>query len=40
MFKNSDSDSDTKARHRRSGRAFKEVPLANLFKKTYGDEGF
>jgi hypothetical protein len=24
----------------RSGRSFREVPLANLFKKNYGDEGF
>jgi hypothetical protein len=40
MFKNSESDSDTKARHTCSGRPFKEVPLANLFKKNYGDEGF
>jgi hypothetical protein len=40
MFKNSDSDSDTKAGHTRSGRSFREVPLANLFKNNYGDEGF
>jgi hypothetical protein len=40
MFKNSDSDNDIEAGHTRSGRAFKEVPLANLFKKNYGDEGF
>jgi hypothetical protein len=40
MFKNSDNDSDTEAGHMRSGRPFREVPLANLFKKNYGDEGF
>jgi hypothetical protein len=40
MFKNSDSDNDTEAGHMRSGRAFREVPLANLFKENYGDEGF
>jgi hypothetical protein len=32
--------SDTKTRHTNSGRAFKEVPLVNLFKKNYGEEGF
>jgi hypothetical protein len=40
MFKNSDSDSDTEAGHTRSGRVFREVPLMNLFKKNYEDEGF
>jgi hypothetical protein len=40
MFKNSDSESDTEAGHTHSGRAFKEIPLLNLFKQTYGDEGF
>jgi hypothetical protein len=40
MFKNSDSDSNTKAGHMRSGRVFKEVHLANLFKKNYEDEVF
>jgi hypothetical protein len=40
MFKNSDSDSDTEAGHTRSGRSFREVPLVNLFKKNYRDEGF
>jgi hypothetical protein len=40
MFKNSDNDSDTEAGLTRSGRPFREVPLANLFKKNYGDEGF
>jgi hypothetical protein len=40
MFKNSDSDNDTKARHTGSGRVFREVHLVNLFKQNYGDEGF
>jgi hypothetical protein len=40
MFKSSDSDIDTKARHTCSGKVFKEVHLANLFKKNYRDEGF
>jgi hypothetical protein len=40
MFRNLDSDIDTKARHTRSGRAFREVHLVNLFKKNYRDEGF
>jgi hypothetical protein len=40
MFRNSDSDNDTKAGHTRSGRAFREFHLANLFNKNYGDEGF
>jgi hypothetical protein len=40
MFRNSDSDNDTEAGHMHSGRAFREVHLANLFKKNYGDEGF
>jgi hypothetical protein len=42
MFKNSDNDSDNdiEAGHTRSGRVFREVPLANLFKKNYGDECF
>ena len=40
MFKNSTSDNDTEAEHMRSGRVFKEVPLVNLFKDNYGDEGF
>jgi hypothetical protein len=40
MFKNSDSDNDTEAGHTRSGRVFRGVHLANLFKKNYGDEGF
>jgi hypothetical protein len=40
MFKNSNSDSDIEAKHTRSGRVFREVPLANMFKQNYGDEGF
>jgi hypothetical protein len=40
MFKNSDNDKNTKARHTRSGRVFREVHLANLFKQKYGDEVF
>jgi hypothetical protein len=40
MFKNSDSDNDTEAGHTRSGRVIREVHIANLFKKNYGDEGF
>jgi hypothetical protein len=40
LFKNSENDSDIEAGHMRSGREFKEVPLANLFKKNYRDEGF
>jgi hypothetical protein len=40
IFKNSDNDSDIKDGHTCSGRAFREVHLANLFKKNYGDEGF
>jgi hypothetical protein len=40
MFKNLDSDNDTKVGHTRSGREFKEVHLGNIFKQNYGDEGF
>jgi hypothetical protein len=40
MFKNSDSDSDTEVGHTCSGRVFREVHLANLFKQNYGDEHF
>jgi hypothetical protein len=40
MFKNSDSDSDTKVGHTCNGRSFREVLLENLFKKNYRDEGF
>jgi hypothetical protein len=39
-FKNSDSDTDTEAGHTRSGRGFREVHIANLFKKNYDNEGF
>jgi hypothetical protein len=40
MFRNLDSDSDIEVGHTRSGREFREVHLANLFKRNYGDEGF
>jgi hypothetical protein len=40
MFKNLNSDIDTKAGHMRSGGVFIEAHLANLFKKKYEDEGF
>jgi hypothetical protein len=40
MFKNSNSDSDTKDGHTCSGRVFQGVHLENLFKKNYGEEGF
>jgi hypothetical protein len=40
MFKNLDSENNTKVGHTRSGRAFREVHLAHLFKHNYGDEGF
>jgi hypothetical protein len=44
MFKNSDSDNDTEVGHTRSGRTFREVPLANLFEKDHEpllhEEGF
>jgi hypothetical protein len=40
MFNNSDSDNDTEIGHTRSGKVFREVHLANLFKQNYGDEGF
>jgi hypothetical protein len=33
MFKNLDSDSNTKVGHMRSGRIFKEVPLSNLLER-------
>jgi hypothetical protein len=39
MFNNSDNESDTEARHMRSGRVFRELPLVNLFKQNYGDKG-
>jgi hypothetical protein len=44
MFKNSDSDNETKVGHMRSRRTFREVPLVNLFEKSHEplaqDEGF
>jgi hypothetical protein len=40
MFMNLDSDRDTEAGHTCSGRVFREVHLANLFKKNYGDKSF
>jgi hypothetical protein len=40
MFKNLDSDSDTEARHTHSGKVFRQVHLANLFKQNYREEGF
>jgi hypothetical protein len=35
MFKNPDNGSGTEAGHMCSGRSFREVPLANLFKQSY-----
>jgi hypothetical protein len=44
MFKNSDSNNDTKVGHTRSGRSFREVPLVNLFEQSHKplaqDKGF
>jgi hypothetical protein len=40
MFKNLENDNDIEAGHIRSGRVFREVHLANLFKKNHGEEGF
>jgi hypothetical protein len=40
MFKTLDNDNDTEVGHTRNGRVFKEVHLANLFKKNYGEDGF
>jgi hypothetical protein len=40
MFRNSDSDRDTKYGHTHSGRVFRGVHLENLFKQNYGEEGF
>jgi hypothetical protein len=44
MFKNSDSDNDIEVGHTHSGRAFREVPLVNLFEHSHEplaqDEGF
>jgi hypothetical protein len=31
---------DTEAGHMRSGRAFREFHIENMFKQKYGDEGF
>jgi hypothetical protein len=39
MFRNLDSDNNTEIGHTRSGRAFREVHIDNLFKHNYGDEG-
>jgi hypothetical protein len=38
IFRNSDNDNEIEARHTHSGREFKEVHVANLFKKNYGYE--
>jgi hypothetical protein len=35
MFNNSDKNSDTEAGHMQSGRSFRNIPLVNLFKKSY-----
>jgi hypothetical protein len=40
MFKNSDNKNDIEAGHTCSGRVFREVHLANLFKLNYRDKGF
>jgi hypothetical protein len=43
MFKNSDNDNDKYIGHTCSGRAFREVPLVNLFKQSHEpshEEGF
>jgi len=40
MLKNLDNNNDIEAGHMHSGRAFREVPLVNLFKNTYEDKGF
>jgi hypothetical protein len=40
IFKNSDRDSEIEVGHTCSGRSFREVPLVNLFKENYRDEGF
>jgi hypothetical protein len=40
MLKNLDNDSDTEAGHMRSGRAFREFHLANMFKNNYREKGF
>ena len=40
MFKNSNSNNNIEDGHTHSGRAFREVPLANLFKQNYRDMVF
>jgi hypothetical protein len=35
MFKNSENDSDREDGHMHRGRSFRNVPLVNLFKKSY-----
>jgi hypothetical protein len=40
MFRNLDSDNDTKVGHTHSGKVFIGIHLENLFKKNYGGEGF
>jgi hypothetical protein len=44
MFKNSDSDIDTKVGHTHNGKIFREAPLINLFERSHEpleqDEGF
>jgi hypothetical protein len=43
MFKNSDSDNNIEIEHTRSGRAFREVPLVNIFEQIHKptqEEGF
>ena len=40
MFKNLDNNIDIEVGYTCSGRSFRQVPLANLFKHNYGDEGF
>ena len=40
MFKNSNNDNDTEARHTSNRNAFIEVHLANLIRYNYKDEGF
>jgi len=40
MFKNLDSDNNTKVEHTHSGRAFREVPLVKLFEPLIQNEGF
>jgi hypothetical protein len=40
MLKNLNNDRDIEAGHTHSGKVFREVHIANLFKKNYGEEGF